>query len=199
GALSQTALATEPGRDHLLHVNTPDVLPQSFLFHFHRHGSQGLVLVLGHAEPGEIETLRRNLQQISAELSNLNREINKRNAELAWLNEQKNRFLGIAAHDLRSPIGHILTCSGFLLEEAGDRLNEQDREFLNIIRDSSGFMLGLIDDILDLSAIEAGRLNLNLAPLDLLDLFQRNVQLNRFLAEKQGIRWCCSVARRCLS
>ncbi|MBF0530135.1 MAG: HAMP domain-containing histidine kinase [Deltaproteobacteria bacterium] len=193
-ALNLENLALESDQEHLLHLNTPSKMPESLFFRFYRQGGQ--VLAMGHTPQDENEILRRNLQEISAELSNVNRELNKRNAELDWLNDQKNRFLGIAAHDLRSPIGHILISSSFLIEEIDQYLNPEQTEFLNIIRDSSKFMLDLIDDLLDLAAIEAGKLNLNPAPVDLVELLRRNVQLNQLLADKRGLSLvleCCET------
>ena len=54
----------------------------------------------------------------------------------------------MAAHDLRTPIGHILSCSDFLREEAATVLTQEQLEFLPIIRSSSEFMLHLINDLL---------------------------------------------------
>lgn len=178
-------LAADPSAEHLLHLGHGSYLPQSLRFHFYRQDD--VVLALGRPDAETAQALEQALQEISAELSNVNRELNKKNAELAWLNQQKNRFLGIAAHDLRSPLGHVLTCAGFLLEDGAEGLTPDRLEFLTIIRDSSRFMLGLIDDILDISAIEAGKLNLNMAPMDLARLVQENVELNHLLAAKRDL------------
>jgi signal transduction histidine kinase len=68
-----------------------------------------------------------------------------------------------------------------------DLLSEEDLEFLSIIQSSSEFMLHMVEDLLDVSAIESGRLNLNLQPTDLSALVEHNVMLNRVLAEKKQI------------
>ena len=66
----------------------------------------------------ELETMRKEVLSLNQELNNLMRELHKKNAQLKRLNEEKNRFLGMAAHDLRKPIGLIITYSEFLIEEA---------------------------------------------------------------------------------
>jgi signal transduction histidine kinase len=107
---------------------------------------------------------------------------------LARLNQQKDQFLGMAAHDLRSPLSIILSYSEFLLDEAADQLNEEHLEFLSIIHSSSEFMLQLVNELLDVSTIESGKLQLNCQPTDLIDLVERNVALNNVLAKKKQIQ-----------
>lgn len=127
------------------------------------------------------------LTQVNNELTNLQREMAKANAELARLNEQKNRLLGMAAHDLRSPLGAILAFSEFLQADADASFSEEHREFIATIHSSSEFMLNLINDLLDVSSIESGQLKLKLGPGDLAELVARNISLNRVLAQKKGI------------
>lgn len=127
------------------------------------------------------------LARLNNEMMTLQRELAKRNHELARLNALKNQFLGMAAHDLRTPLGVILSYGQFLLDEAGDRLAEEHREFLATIISSSQFMLGLIDELLDISQIESGELTLNLQPVDPAAMAAHNVALNRLLAERKQI------------
>ncbi|MGA3203804.1 MAG: HAMP domain-containing sensor histidine kinase [Bryobacteraceae bacterium] len=128
------------------------------------------------------------LMRVNNDLANLQRELFRRNVELAAMNEQKNQFLGMAAHDLRSPLGAIMSYSEFLEEEAGPQLSQEHREFITTIKDSSHFMLGLINDLLDVTQFESGKLKMELRPTDLLDLVRRNVALNLVLASKKQIR-----------
>jgi two-component system, OmpR family, sensor kinase len=129
-----------------------------------------------------------DLTRLNNELANAHRELAKQNFELERLNRLKTQFLGMAAHDLRSPAGNILSCSDFLLEEAASVLNAEQLEFLSIIRSTSESMLHLIDDFLDVSAIESGRLRLDRRPSDPRQLLARTVALNAVLAQKKGIQ-----------
>jgi PAS domain S-box-containing protein len=116
-------------------------------------------------------------------------EIAQKNAQLVELNDVKNQLLGMAAHDLRNPLSVVSTASAFLLDDAGRLLPEAKRtDFLRRINSSSEFMLRMIDDLLDVAKIEAGRLDLELATGDLCGLIEENLTMNRMLAERKGIR-----------
>lgn len=91
----------------------------------------------------------------------------EKNAGLMSLNEQKNRFPGMAAHDLRSPLGVILSYSAFLEDEAGHLLDAEQNEFVTTIKTTSRFMLQLVDDLLDVSTMESGHLNLETEQTDM--------------------------------
>jgi signal transduction histidine kinase len=115
-------------------------------------------------------------------------QLSEANVELERLNLLKNQFLGMAAHDLRTPIGHILSYSDFLREEVATVLTEEQLEFLSIIRSSSEFMLQLIDDCLDVSSIESGNLRLDRRLSDPRKLLECYVGLNAVLAQKKSIQ-----------
>jgi len=112
--------------------------------------------------------------------------IEQQNRELRQLNELKNSFLGIAAHDLRNPIGNIRLIA-HLLEEAIDDLTESERiSLLGDINKQTHHMLTLLDDLLDVTQIEAGKLNLNLKPLDMGQFMAEMVQRQAVMAAVKG-------------
>lgn len=127
------------------------------------------------------------LSQLNNDLATAQRELAKSNAELGRLNDQKNQFLGMAAHDLRNPLEVILTYSEFLAEEAASSLTPEQASFVETIRSSSDLMLRLVEDLLDLAKIEAGKLELDLERVDLARLVASNVARNRVLAAKKQI------------
>jgi CheY-like chemotaxis protein/nitrogen-specific signal transduction histidine kinase len=127
------------------------------------------------------------MTKLNNELAGMQRELFKKNAQLEDLNAQKNQFLGMAAHDLRNPLGVIKSYSELLFSELGPKIGDEQREFLDIIRSSSNFMLGMVDDLLNVSTIEAGKLELNLESVDILGAVDYNVQLNRVFAERKNI------------
>jgi signal transduction histidine kinase len=133
------------------------------------------------------ESIYDQLTHLNNELSAMQRELMKKNHELAQLNQQKNYFLGMAAHDLRSPLGAIVSYSEFLLDQERKHTPEDDRELVGVIKKSSEFMFGLIKDLLDISKIESGNLHLNICPLNLSELISQSVEINRALAVKKGI------------
>ena len=120
-------------------------------------------------------------------LVNLQRELTRKNIELARLNELKNKFLGMAAHDLRNPIGVIMGFSDFLMEDMESVMSEDQVQMLKTIQNSSEFMLHLLEDLLDIAAIESGKLMLVLQKTDLTALVRKNANLNGIIAAKKNI------------
>ncbi|HYM60666.1 MAG TPA: hybrid sensor histidine kinase/response regulator [Thermoanaerobaculia bacterium] len=118
-------------------------------------------------------------------LDSATRMLREKNEALERLSAQKDQIVGMAAHDLRGPIGSIFGYASLLAEE--EDLPEKHLQLVTHIRESSEFLLDLIDELLDLSAIESGRLTLNLAETDAVDLVQRTVEVNRLFAGARGI------------
>ncbi len=143
---------------------------------------------LSHSHFERDTELYNELSRLNNELVTLQRELAKKNVQLERLNALKNQFLGMAAHDLRTPLSAILSYTEFLLDEAADILNSEHVEFLSIIQKSSHFMLQLVSELLDVSTIASGKLVLDLYPTDLVALTQHNVALNSVLAQKKGIQ-----------
>jgi signal transduction histidine kinase len=108
-------------------------------------------------------------------------------AALQRINEEKNEILGMAAHDLRNPLSAIQGY-GELLRDTEAVLSTTERsEIIERIGLLSTSMLRLVSDLLDISAIEAGKLNLNLQETDLVHLVQANVAVNSLLARRKRV------------
>ncbi len=126
------------------------------------------------------------LSRLNNELVAVQRELSKKNVELANLNKIKNQFIGMAAHDLRNPLGVIINYCEFL-EDGSDNLNEEQTDFISQIKSSSAFMLNLVTDLLDVSSIEAGGISLKLEEVNLTEFIQEIVHANKHLASKKNI------------
>jgi two-component system, sensor histidine kinase len=110
------------------------------------------------------------------------------NTMLLGLNQQLNEFLGMAAHDLRNPLAAMQGFSKLLLAAAPGRFSpEQQRQLLERIQSSSDFMLRLVNDLLDISKIESGKLTLDLQPVNLREIVQSTVEVNRIFASDKKI------------
>lgn len=132
------------------------------------------------------EAAFEELSRVNNEFANLQREMAKKNAELAKLNELKNRILGVAAHDLRNPLGVILSYAEFLESDAL-AMDERHREFVSTIKQTSEFMLHMVTDLLDVAAIEGGKLTLDRQLTDLVEFTRRNVKMNGVLSARKAI------------
>ena len=176
----------EPDTRHLLNVTTRSGLPQSFYFRFAPIGES--IVVIGDIDVNETENLRRSFVELNTTLSTTNRELQKSKAELAKLNEVKNHFLGMAAHDLRNPVGSILHLCKFVLDSDDGSLSSENREFVSMIQSSSSFTLTLLDELLDIARIEAGRLDLSIAETDVHALIHESVGMNQAVASSRDVR-----------
>jgi signal transduction histidine kinase len=144
-------------------------------------------LLLGSIDGADEAFVQQEIVALNNELGNLARELSRKNAELARLNEIKNRFLGMAAHDLRKPVGAMLTYREFLIDEAAASLNEEQRRFLAIIRSSCDFMARLIDDFLDIAVIESGHLTIHRAAVDPATIVAASMAVAQVHARRKGI------------
>lgn len=129
---------------------------------------------------------QRNIQ-LGQALEAKNRELEKSNTELAELNLLKNKFLGMAAHDIRNPLTSISGFSELLLGGEVGCVSEEQKEFISIIHQTSGEMLALLNDLLDISVIESGKLKLDCRDESLADLLLTRLRLSRVMSRKKNI------------
>ncbi|MDD2332560.1 MAG: HAMP domain-containing sensor histidine kinase [Candidatus Cloacimonetes bacterium] len=138
-------------------------------------------------DPNYIRFLE-DLSRVNNELITYQRELNKKNAELAKLNELKNQFVGMAAHDLRNPLGIISNYTRFLIEDLQNSLDDTQKEFMDIILSTSNYMLKLVEGILDLTYIQSGKIKLTLQRFDLDVMLKDFVPLQQSLAKRKDIQ-----------
>jgi signal transduction histidine kinase len=108
------------------------------------------------------------------------------NEELARLDALKNDFLNMAAHDLRNPLGAIMGFSNLILDS--DPPEEKRRRMLTLIHQASATMLRLVNELLDISHIEQGRLEVHPERINYLAFLQYLQDLFEPLAAQKGIR-----------
>jgi signal transduction histidine kinase len=115
------------------------------------------------------------------------RELAAQNRELARLDREKNVLLGMAAHDLRNPIGIVQSYAEMLAEHLSDLEPRETLEILKTIRRSCAHMTAMIDDLLDVSTIASGTLSLQKTPTDLVALVARVVAQHAAMADAKHI------------
>jgi len=106
------------------------------------------------------ESLQRSKLELEHRVAERTTELNRTNAELEHANRAKDEFLANMSHELRTPLNSILGLAESLLEQRRDRLSELQQKSLQIIESSGQHLLGLINDILDLSKIDAGKFDI---------------------------------------
>jgi signal transduction histidine kinase len=115
-------------------------------------------------------------------------EIREKNIQLKELNELKNKFLGIASHDLRNPLYMIKTFSEALKDGTLGEVNQKQQEMSEKIFNASNFMQGLLENLLDISKIESGKIDINKESQDLNATAKQQVEICQLLADKKNIQ-----------
>jgi len=115
-------------------------------------------------------------------------QIREKNKELHDLNKLKNKFLGIASHDLRNPLYLIRSFSEILIDGSPGKINEKQKKLLEKIFNSSEFMRALLDNLLDISKIESGNIALDKTVQDINVITQNQMELFQLLALKKQIK-----------
>lgn len=121
------------------------------------------------------------------EKSKLYSEILEQKQKLEELNEMKNKFLGMAAHDLRNPLGVILGFSQLLKIDYDNFTKEEILEIIDDISSASNTALNLVNDFLDVSKIESGTFEIHLNPVDFKSFIEQIIKKNSFYAKKKNI------------
>jgi signal transduction histidine kinase len=103
------------------------------------------------------------------------------------LDRLKNRFIRIVAHDLSGPLNAIRGLSDILLTSGPGPLNEEQREYIETINSTSDGILSLVNELLDVSLIESGRLHLQIERGSLEKLIRERIQIHKLLAEGKAI------------
>jgi signal transduction histidine kinase len=169
----------------ILSLNTSSGHPATFRFRFTALGDG--ILALGSPDVEGLERLQVEVLRLNRDLSNLGRRLQKANAELERLDALKTQFLGMAAHDLRRPIGAVMAYAGFLRDEAGPSLSPEHTGFLDTIAQAGTRMSRLIDDFLEVAIIEAGRLQVERDVVTVRDLMQGVAPVIRVTAHAKGV------------
>jgi signal transduction histidine kinase len=186
-------------RDLLLRLGWRSLLAVPLLREDHLLGG----LVVNRNRPGSfapevIALLQTFASQSSLAIQNarLFREIEQKSRELEAASRHKSEFLANMSHELRTPLNAIIGFSEVLAERMFGEINDKQAEYLGDILESGKHLLSLINDILDLSKIEAGRMELQPSEFDLPAAIENTLVLVRERAQRRGIALGRVVDRR---
>lgn len=116
------------------------------------------------------------------------KELSDSNEKLKIVNDEKNVFLGIVAHDLRNPISSIYGMSDLLISDFEGELSRESLEFIKTIKSSSEYMIGMVNDFLDIAVIESGKMELKKEIIEYVSIIDKLVNINQFIANSKGIK-----------
>jgi signal transduction histidine kinase len=138
---------------------------------------------------GHVEVENRDeLGALSANVNRMNEELRRLYTELEAASRHKSEFLANMSHELRTPLNAIIGFSQVLREEMVGSVNPKQSEYLDDIISSGNHLLSLINDVLDLSKVEAGQVELDVHPFSLRDALERGVVMVREHATEDGVR-----------
>lgn len=142
----------------------------------------------------DLEEKQNKLLQMAGELENkveelaaANKELEVRGREIERTTQMKSKFLANMSHDLRTPLNAIVGFSGLLEEQVAGELNDKQKRFVNHIKQGADHLLQLINDILDLSKIEAGQLEIRCEDFRIQDAMPEVLSIIRPLAMAKKI------------
>lgn len=184
-ALDPPALAREGSAPRRLGVSRTGGAPRDFRCSF--RPLPETTLLIGVPDTSEEEAMSDQFLALNRDLGNLTRELQKANAELAQLHELKNQFLGMATHDLRKPLGLIMGFTELVQESAGDRLLDDEKQYLGKVLTWAEAMTKLVEDFLNVSVIESGGLQLASERVPLSTLIARVRTLAAIQADRKGV------------
>jgi PAS domain S-box-containing protein len=155
-----------------------------------RQGQVAEILSIGV----DLTALKRTEEELRATQASLERRVLERTAELAQARDRaesadrvKSAFLATMSHELRTPLNSIIGFTGLMLQGLAGPLNPEQTKQLGMVRNSGQHLLALINDVLDISKIEAGQLQIVNAPFDLPESIQKVVQTVAPLARKKQL------------
>ncbi len=141
-----------------------------------------------------VQSLERKVEERTRELQRALAELSRKGRQLEIASEHKSHFLANMSHELRTPLNAIIGFSQVLRQRLFGPINERQEEYLDDILSSGNHLLSLINDVLDLSKVEAGQVELEVALFSLRETLERGVVMVREPATKDGVRLSLELA-----
>ena len=130
---------------------------------------------------------RDELGALGAHVNQMNDELRRLYDELETASRHKSEFLANMSHELRTPLNAIIGFSQMIRERMVGEVNEKQAEYLDDIISSGNHLLSLVNDVLDLSKVEAGQVELEIAPFSLREMLERGVLMVKDRATDNGV------------
>jgi signal transduction histidine kinase len=131
--------------------------------------------------------LEQQVQERTRELADALAELDDKSRELEAASRHKSEFLANMSHELRTPLNAIIGFSQVLGKQLFGEINEKQAEYLDDILGSARHLQSLIDDVLDLSKVEAGQIDLHVAPFSLPAALERGIMIVSERATRGGV------------
>lgn len=134
------------------------------------------------------EHLEKLVEERTAQLAQKNLELGKANIRLLEMDRLKSVFLASMSHELRTPLNSIIGFTGIILKGMTGEINEEQKKQLTMVKNSASHLLNLINDVLDISKIEAGKVELSLDEFKLIDVVKEVVDSFLLIASEKRLQ-----------
>jgi len=152
-----------------------------------------MLLRVSGALKTEQHALRVAYENVEAQVVERTKELSVAKDEAESADRLKSAFLATMSHELRTPLNSIIGFTGILLQELAGPLNDEQQKQLGMVQGSARHLLALINDVLDISKIEAGELQIAAEPFDLRASIEKVISIVRPLAEKKSLALSVTV------
>jgi signal transduction histidine kinase len=153
-----------------------------------RRTQQRLATIAGGDFAGHLDVVNRDeIGALAADVNRMNNELGRLYRELETASRHKSDFLATMSHELRTPLNAIIGFSEVLHEQMFGALNERQLAYVHDVLAAGKHLLELINDVLDLAKIEAGRMELTLSEVAIPDLLRSAVSMHSERADRAGI------------
>ena len=154
-----------------------------------------IILILGIGS-WFLASARIRKNEAVRELANRTEELGQANIRLQELDRLKSIFIASMSHELRTPLNSIIGFTGIILQGIAGEINEEQRKQLTMVKNSANHLLELISDIIDLSKIEAGKVELRIREFNLSDLIRKLEASSRISVAEKGLKLSVEVPDR---
>jgi len=145
----------------------------------------------------ELSKYREHLEQLveerTAEIERKNQELEEANIRLQEMDRLKSVFLASMSHELRTPLNSIIGFTGILLMELAGPVNDEQKKQLSMVKNSASHLLNLINDVLDISKIEAGKVEISPEEFELKDIIKETADTFSVMASDKGLELVVEV------
>jgi len=136
----------------------------------------------------ELQAQAEEIRQTSYKLQKQNKELKAQRIRIEEANRLKSEFLSNMSHELRTPLNSVMALSRVLIMQAKNKLSEDEANYLQIIERNGKNLLSLINDILDLSKIEAGKMDISPKLFSIRSTIETIIERLELLAEDKGLK-----------
>lgn len=157
----------------------------------------GIVSLHNRSERNRAEKeLQNAYDQLETKVEERTRELAQANIKLQELDRLKSMFIASMSHELRTPLNSIIGFTGIILQGISGEINPEQRKQLTMVKNSANHLLALINDVIDLSKIESGKIELLIKEFDLSAVIKEVEESLEVTASNKGLRLSAEVPER---